>query len=87
MVKLSAKWAKELISKPETGMGYQIVSIVLKDGRKFNQVAIVEGIVAEIRGLKDIPFNEDDISQIIVTHEKWDFNAEHLIKEKGNGSL
>lgn len=57
-------------------MGYQVGSVVLKDGRKFNQVAIVEGIVAEIRGLKDIPFNEDDISQIILTHDKWNFNAE-----------
>jgi len=76
MIKLSAKWTSELASKPETGMGYQVGSVVLKDGRKFNQVAIVEGIVAEIRGLKDIPFNEDDISQIILTHDKWNFNAE-----------
>jgi hypothetical protein len=29
MITLSPKWAKELASKPETGMGYQVVSVVL----------------------------------------------------------
>jgi hypothetical protein len=76
MFKLSDKWASELISKPETGMGYQVVSIVLKDGRRFDQVAVVEGIIAEVRGHRDIPFTEDRIAQIILTHEKWNFNAE-----------
>jgi hypothetical protein len=75
MIKLSAKWAKELVSKPETGMGYQVVSIVLKDGKKYDQVVIVEGQITKIRGLKDIPFNEDEISKIIITHDKWDFNV------------
>lgn len=57
-------------------MGYQVVSIVLKDGRRFDQAAVVEGRIAEVRGHKDIPFTEDEIAQIIVTHEKWNFNAE-----------
>ena len=65
---------------PETGMGYQIVSIVLNDGRKFDQVAVVEGIIAEVRGHRDIPFTEDQIAQILLTHEKWDFNAERSAK-------
>ena len=73
---LTGKWVNELADKPETGMGYQVVTIVLKDGREFNQVAVVEGQVAEIRGRKDIPFTEEDIADIILTHAKWNFNAE-----------
>lgn len=76
MIDLSEKWATELASKPETGMGYQVVSVVLKDGRKFDQVAVVEGKVTEIRGHKDIPFTEEQIARIVLTHDKWNFNVE-----------
>lgn len=76
MIELSSIWAAELAAKPETGMGYQVVSVVLKDGRRFNQVAVVEGRIAEIRGRKDIPFTEDQIAEIVLTHDKWNFNAE-----------
>ena len=63
MIELSPKWAIEPASKPETGMGYQVVSIILKDGRKFDQVAVVEGRITEIPGRKDIPFSEDQIDR------------------------
>ncbi len=76
MIALSSKWATELASKPETGMGYQVVSVVLKDGKRFDQVAVVEGRITEMRGRKDIPFTEDQIAEIVVTHDKWNFNAE-----------
>lgn len=75
MIELSAKWAAELASKPETGMGYQVVSVVLKGGRTFDRVVVVEGHITEVRGYKDIPFTEYQIDQIILTHDKWDFNA------------
>jgi hypothetical protein len=76
MIELSAECAIELASKPETGMGYQVASIVLKDGRDFDQAAVVEGRITEIRGRKDIPFTEDQIAQIVVTNDKWNFGAE-----------
>lgn len=76
MIELSAKWAAKLVAQGETGMGYQIVSVVLKDGRRFDQVAIVGGTIGQIKGIQGIPFAEDDIAEIIVTHDKWDFNAE-----------
>lgn len=79
MIKLSSKWTSELANKPETGMGYQVVTIVLKDGKKIDQVAVVEGKITEIRGREDIPFTEDQIDQIILTHDKWDFNAERRL--------
>ena len=70
---LPQKWAKELASKPETGMGYQVVSVVLKDGKRFDQIAVVEGAITEIRGRTDIPIAEHDIAEIILTHDKWNF--------------
>lgn len=76
MITLTGKWATELASKPETGMGYQVVTIILKDGRRFDQVVVVQGRVSGIRGRKDIPFTEDEITEIILTHDKWNFNAE-----------
>ncbi len=76
MLQLSGKWIKYLASKGETGMGYQVVSITLNDGTKYDQVAIVGAQVAEIRGRKDIPFSDSDIKSIKVTHQKWDFNKE-----------
>lgn len=76
MIELPKKLATVLASKPETGMGYQVVNVVLKDGRKFDQVAIVEGKITEIRGYKDIPFTGDQIAQIILTHDRWNFNVE-----------
>ncbi len=75
MLTLSTKWAAELAAKPETGMGYQIASVILQNGRRFNQVVIVEGNITQVRGLQGIPFSEEEIEQIIVTHDKWDFNA------------
>jgi len=77
MITLPTKWATELASKPETGMGYQVVSVILKDDKRFDQVVVVEGRVTEIRGRKDIPFAAGEITQVILTHDKWNFNTEH----------
>ena len=76
MIELSAKWTAKLASEPETGMGYQVISVIFRDGRRFDQVVVVEGKITEIRGLSDIPFTENQINQIILTHDKWNFNTE-----------
>jgi hypothetical protein len=61
---------------PETGMGYTVVSITLKDGRKFDQVVIDSGWLIRVRGLPDIPFCESDITAIKASHEKWNWHEE-----------
>lgn len=66
MLKLSKKWAPVLLSQPETGMGYQIVSVFLRDGRRFDRVTIVGGIIADIDGKAEIPFTEEDVVDIRV---------------------
>ena len=75
MLMLSKKWAKELISKPETGMGYQIVSIILHNGVRYDQVVIDSGFITLIPNFDRIPFEEKDIAQIILTHDKWDWKT------------
>lgn len=75
MISLPERWSGELASQPETGMGYQIVSVILHDGRRFDQAVVVDGAIAEIRGLADIPFAREEIAQIVVTHDKWNFGA------------
>ena len=73
MLKLSTKWASVLLAQRETGMGYQVASVVLKDGSRHDQVLIESGLITKVRGRLDIPFAEEDIAEIIVTHDKWPF--------------
>jgi hypothetical protein len=76
MLRLSERWAPILDAQPETGMGYQIATIVLRNGQKFRQALIDSGYVIKIRGISGIPFEDSDIAEILVTHEKWDFSHE-----------
>jgi hypothetical protein len=68
MFELSDKWAPYLTSQPETGMGFQIVSIHLSDGRMFEDVVIDGGYITRIGHSLDIPFVKADIEKITVTH-------------------
>ena len=67
MLQLSDKWGPRLAQQPETGMGYQIATVVLSNGRRFNDVLIQEGSITRIKGLTVIPFAESEIIDIIVT--------------------
>ena len=68
MLALSEKWAPFLTSQPETGMGFQIVTIELLDGRVFEDVVIDSGYITRIGYSRDIPFAEAEIEKITVTH-------------------
>jgi hypothetical protein len=72
----SGEWMETVRHLPETGMGYTITSVTLKDGRKFDQVIMDSGWLARIRGLPSIPFGESDIAAIRATHDKWDWRKE-----------
>lgn len=72
-LELSDKWIQWLLSQGETGMGYQVCNIVLKDGREYRQAVIDSGFITKIKGIEGIPFSEDDIAEIMVAHEKWDW--------------
>lgn len=70
MLKLSDKWAPVLVNQPETGMGYSICTVQLRDGRHIDRVVIVGGIVTEVDGSENIAFTEDEIVDIRVTHDR-----------------
>ena len=76
MIQLSKKWTDLLKKSPESGMGYQIVSVILEDGSRIDQVAVVDGVVTKVRGRKAIPFVDADIKSVLITHDKWDFASE-----------
>jgi len=72
--KFSGKWRDAVRKLPESGMGYTVVRITLRDGRVFPQAVIDSGCLIRVRGLLDVPFCEDDISDISATHEEWDWD-------------
>jgi hypothetical protein len=70
MLLISDGWAEVLASQPETGMGYQIVSIRLTDGRCIDNVKVVGGIISRLPAEVLEWFSNEDIEEIVVTHCK-----------------
>jgi len=70
MMALSDKWAPLLVTQTETGMGYQVASVILEDGRQFDRVTIVGGYITKVDKFTHIPFAETEISGILVNHGK-----------------
>ena len=70
MLQLSDKWAPILTNQAETGMGYQIVSVHLLDGRRFDGVVIDSGFITRVGRSVAVPFVEADIADIVITHDK-----------------
>jgi hypothetical protein len=59
----------------ETGIGYQVVSVELQDGRRFDQVVTSEGHIIEVRGYKEIPFSAEEVASVDVNHKLWNFRS------------
>jgi hypothetical protein len=74
MTKSPDEFVAKLRSESETGMGYQIVTITLANGSKFNRGVVIEGCIAQVRGYDRVPFETDHIANVELTHDKWDFN-------------
>jgi hypothetical protein len=78
MIRVPKKWEDVVRSLPETGMGYTVVMVTLEDGRQYERVVIDSGYIARVYGYGyEIPFDPNDIADIVVTHDKWDFSKEH----------
>jgi hypothetical protein len=76
LFEFSEKWRETINRLPETGMGYTVVTITLKDGRVFPQSIIDSGYLTKVRGHNTIPFREGDILQIVPTHDRWDWTSQ-----------
>ena len=68
-------FAEQLRRAGETGIGYQVVAVELKDGRKFEQVATSEGFFIAVRGHQEIPFSSDEVASLQVNHKRWNFRG------------
>jgi hypothetical protein len=73
VVPIPSGFVDQLKRASETGIGYQVVSVQLKDGRHFDQVATSEGCIIEVRGFKEIPFAPEDVAAVNVNHKRWNF--------------
>jgi hypothetical protein len=65
----------ELKRNTETGIGYQVASVTLKDGRQFDQAVVSEGCIIQVRGYEDMPFAPDEVSTVKVNHRGWNFRG------------
>ena len=70
----------------ETGIGYQVVSVGLRDGRKFDQVVASEGHVIEVRGFKEIPFTPEEVTSVNVNHKNWNFRGGSGVRAKARAA-
>ena len=50
LVPIPPETAADLKRQEETGLGYQVVSVQLQDGRDFDQVIASEGYIIDVRG-------------------------------------
>ncbi len=73
LVPIPSEFLHPLKQAKETGIGYLVISVELKDGRVFDQVATSEGYVIEVKGYKEIPFAPEDLVSVAVTHKSWNF--------------
>jgi len=75
LIPIPRELAESLKRQGETGMGYQVVSVTLKNGKHFDQVVASEGYVIQVRGYKDVPFTTDDVASVSLNHKRWNFRA------------
>jgi hypothetical protein len=86
LVPIPCDCAEHLKSAEETGIGYQVVSVRLKDDRIFEQVVISEGCIIEVRGYKEIPFAPDDVDSVSVNHKRWNFRDQSDTRAKSRAA-
>ena len=73
-ITLPKRWSDFLLQQPETGMDYHVVSIMLDDGTRIEDVAIINAsIVGEIRNQPNCTFDPEKIIKMEVTHHRWPF--------------
>ena len=43
MLQLDQEWTKKLLSQPESGMGYQLVDVTLRSGKRLPRLTVLNG--------------------------------------------
>ena len=86
LVAIPSEFVDLLKRATETGIGYQVISLELRDGRTFEQVVTSEGCIIEVRGYKEIPFEPDEVASITVNHRRWNFRDVSHARSKANAA-
>ena len=73
VIPVPGKWIYYLKAQEETGPGYQVLAVKLKDGRCFDQVVASEGCIIQVRGYDEVPFTPDEVMSVEVNHRHWNF--------------
>jgi hypothetical protein len=68
--RLGERWATVLLGESETGMGYQVATIKLHDGRCFEHVTIVDSAVSGLPQQIAEHLTEADVASITITHRR-----------------
>lgn len=82
LVPIPSTFLDHLKRAGETGIGYQVVSVELRDGRSFDQVVTSEGCIIEVRGFKEIPFSPEEVASVNVNHKRWNFRGGSEVRAK-----
>ena len=78
LVPIPTDSVNNLKREKETGIGCQVVSVKLKDGRCFDQVVASEGCIIQVRGYEVVPFAPNEVATVSVNHKRWNFrDASH----------
>lgn len=73
MQKVPERFRAQLLAEKETGMGYWVVDVVLNSGETVKQVVVDSGYFTRAKGFEKLPFNAEQVRELKVTHEKWQF--------------
>jgi hypothetical protein len=63
----STRLIQSLISQPESGMGFQVLTVKLRDGTKWHRVVATDGLLTSWSGHWEPPFKEEEISELVVS--------------------
>jgi hypothetical protein len=75
LITIPNEWADSLKGQGDTGLGYQVVSVGLKDGWRFDPVVASESCVIQVRGYGDVPFEMEEVASVQVNHRHWNFRG------------
>ena len=73
LVPIPPESAGKLKKEKQTRLGYQFVSVKLRDGRYFGQAVASEGCIIQVKGQEDIPFTEAEVESVELSGKPWNF--------------
>ncbi len=83
LIPIPPESAEKLKKGKQSQLGYQFVSVKLKDGRYFEQAVASEGCLIQIKGYRDIPFTEAEVDSVDLSDKTWNFRRR---RAKGMGA-